>query len=330
VQTRVEACARLHFGLFNLSGLHGRVDGGAGIAVAHPTCSISVRDGTDTVISQKPLSAQMAHSVARAISSFRSKFGLPGCEIEILQGIPEHAGLGSKTACMMALGRALSAHFGLDLDYVDIAGLVGRGGTSGVGVHASEHGGIVIDEGHDFPGEKQTFVPSSASGAWPPPLRARETAPSGCAVVHLRFDAHGLSGAAEKRFFGENCPVPDEETQDLLDTVEQILLPGVQNASLAHINEALGRLQQLGLKAREWDIQSAATRSLRDRWEELRCQRRRDSLPPLCLSSMGPTVFVLTDDAGRATDELSRLGVPADAVSVTAPTATGNLITQAC
>ena len=326
--TTVSAYARLHFGLFNLSGINGRIDGGAGIAIAAPACLVSVREGGPGLSTAQVLSDPMAHAITRMISCYRSKFGLPDCQVKVKKGIPEHVGLGSKTATLMALGRALSAHFGLGLDYIDIAGLAGRGGTSGVGVHTSEYGGVVVDRGHEYPAEKQTFVPSSASAAWPPPIGQRQAAPVGCAIIHLRLDPQGLSGEAEKLFFQQNCPIPDEETQRLLDMVEQILMPGISKASLSQINDGLGRLQQLGMKAREWRIQGDRTRTLRDQWEALRRQHPKDSLPPLCLSSIGPTVFILSEHPERIIAELERLKVPAQAVSVTAPAITGHVITN--
>jgi beta-ribofuranosylaminobenzene 5'-phosphate synthase len=325
VGTRVSACARLHFGLFNLSGVGGKIDGGAGISIMDPACVVSVRECRPDISRYEPADP-IAVAAGRMLGIFKTKFGLPDCLIKIERVIPEHVGLGSKTACLMSLGRALSSQFDLGLDYIDIAGLVRRGGTSGVGIHASEFGGIVVDNGHAYPAEKQDFLPSSAAVAWPPPLRERRSAPAGCVVVHLRLDRQGLSGELEKQFFQRSCPIPADETERLLDMVDQVLVPGIIAASLEQINDGLDRLQRLGMKAREWQIQGKRTKLLRAYWEKRR--RRVPSLPPLCLSSMGPTVFLLSDDPERMSSELMQLGVEQSQIAVTAPARTGSVVTR--
>lgn len=324
--TRVVASARLHFGLFNLSGIDGKVDGGAGIALNDPTCVLTICDDSAGLDLSASVSPAMARAITDVIATFTMKFGLQNCNIRVDQNIPEHVGLGSKTACLMAVGRALSEHFSLGLDCLDLATLVRRGGTSGVGVHVSQFGGIVVDEGHDYPDEKNSFVPSSASGALPPPLRERHAAPDGCAVIHLRLDAQGLSGSAEKRFFQQSCPIPETETFALLDMVENILLPGFRARSLPQINEGLQALQSMGMKAREWQIQGPMTTALRERWEELRAQPSGSKLPPMCLSSMGPTVFMLAYEPRSVVDQLARLGVKRRHIVTAQPSRSGHAI----
>lgn len=256
---------------------------------------------------------------------FRSKFGLPEFHVSFDQTIPEHVGLGSKTASLMALARAVSSHFGLGLGYVELARLVRRGGTSGVGIHASELGGIVVDDGHEYPNEKCSFVPSSASAAFPPSLVVSSAAPEGCEIVHVRLDGVGLSGADEQLFFSKHCPIPESETRRLLEVVETGLMPSIESGCLREINDSLRLLQDLGLKAREWAAQEPETKRLRERWDSL-SGRRALAIPPLCLSSMGPTVFILTDEPRAAVSRLLRLDVPRDLIVVSKPCASGSVI----
>lgn len=268
----------------------------------------------------------MADAIAGTIANFQLKFGLPDCQVIVNQGIPEHVGLGSKTAYLMALARALSRHFSLGLDYMDLAALVGRGGTSGIGIHTSQFGGIVIDAGHHYPDEKSSFVPSSASRALPPPLKERHAAPDECVVIHLRLDTQGLSGKAEKDFFQRHCPIPEQETQRLLSMVDEILLPGIRRGSLPELNEGLQALQGMGMKAREWTIQGPMTQGLRAKWEDARTRQRGISLPPMCLSSMGPTVFMLSDNPESVIAKLGQLGIDRTQISVGRPNISGNVV----
>jgi beta-ribofuranosylaminobenzene 5'-phosphate synthase len=326
VWTRVSTSARLHFGLFNLSGLNHRVDGGAGLALRSPACTVTVREDLSGLRFYRPVSEGMAAAVASVLDAFTSRFNLGRIGLVIDQNIPEHAGLGSKTASLMALGRALSQHFSLGLDYMDIARLIKRGGTSGVGIHASEFGGIVVDAGHVYPAEKSSFLPSSASVAPPAQLAEHRLAPDKCYAIHMRLDSQGLSGACEKSFFQRNCPIPDEETLKLLDVVYAILLPSIKERSLLGINEALAAVQGLGLKAREWAIQRPDTKAVRESWEDARRRRRDVGLPPMCLSSLGPTIFILSDDPESVVAHLIQLGIERRQISIDRPGAGSNLI----
>ena len=300
----------------------GNVDGGAGMALSSPFCDLSIDEGASCVDVSCHLSLNMRKAVTVVISSFRAKFGLPAFRINIRQSIPEHVGLGSKTACLMALASAISQHFSLDVDYMDLARLVSRGGTSGVGVHVSNTGGIVVDAGHTFPDEKQTFAPSGSSLAPPPPLVDARPAPKGCHVVHFRLEDQGISGDLERDFFTRHCPIPEWETRQLQEIADTQLLLAVRNGSLLEINRALSSIQGLGLKAREWSIQGAATQVLNRKW----CESGLSAQLPLCLSSMGPTVFVLTEEPESVQRRLIKYGVPEQSISITHPWSGGYLI----
>jgi beta-RFAP synthase len=205
---------------------------------------------------------------------------------------------------------------------MDLARLVGRGGTSGVGVHVSNTGGIVLDGGHIFPDEKQTFGPSCSSLAPPPPLMEARPAPKGCQVVHFRLEKQGISGDLERDFFTHHCPIPEWETRQLQEIADTQLLPAVRNGSLPGINGALSSIQRLGLKAREWSIQGAATQALNRKWRESGLSAQL----PLCLSSMGPTLFVLTEQPEFVQRKLIKYDVPEQSISITHPWSGGYLI----
>jgi beta-ribofuranosylaminobenzene 5'-phosphate synthase len=324
ILTRVVAPARLHFGLFNETGLDGKVDGGAGMAVSFPVYDLSIDAGSPTIEVSCHVSQDMLKAMSKVIEVFRVKFGLPDFRIMVHQSIPEHVGLGSKTACLMALAQAINHYFSLEVDYIDLARLVGRGGTSGIGVHVSRVGGMVVDAGHIFPDEKRSFTPSSVSSASPPPLVASVSAPERCKVVYFRLEHQGLSGDLECNFFAKNCPIPEWETRQLLEIVDSRLLPGMKAGSLYEINRALSSIQGLGLKAREWSRQGVATRALLQRW------RAADFWPrvPLCLSSTGSTVFVLTDEPELVKRQLVDYGVSPQSISVTDPWSGGYLIEE--
>ena len=82
-----------------------------------------------------------------------------------------------------------------DLNALDMAKIVGRGGTSGIGVESFENGGFIIDGGHKRV-EKPSFLPSSASPATPPPIIARYNFPLDWKIIlAIPNVERGVSGA---------------------------------------------------------------------------------------------------------------------------------------
>ncbi len=90
---------------------------------------------------------------------------------------PSHSGLGSGTQLSLAVAKAILEMNDHDLPIPKIAEIVGRGGTSGIGVASFESGGFILDSGH-MKSIKKEFLPSSASKAAPPTVIARYDFPS--------------------------------------------------------------------------------------------------------------------------------------------------------
>lgn len=328
VLTTVTAPSRLHFGLFNESGWNGKVDGGAGIALSDPSCTVTVWDPSDSHVSPREcLCGGYRCEFERVVSSFSDKFGVPVPKVCLTSAIPPHVGLGSKTATLMALARALCNHYDIPMDATDMARFVGRGGTSGVGIHVSEVGGLIVDDGHRFPEDKDTFVPSSVSVALPPRLRLRCDPQPRWRVVIVELGYQGLSGKAEADFFNRNCPIPLDETVAIADVVDREFLPAITAGNLARLNAALEALQSIGLKRREWEIQHKHVRELRLAWKAL--SRHNPQLPPICLSSMGSTMYLISDHTEPVLHGLERLGVAGPGVKVVSPNASGSSVDRA-
>lgn len=114
--------------------------------------------------------------------------------LNIQQVIPEHAGLGSGTQLVLAIGAAISKLYHLDLTTSQIAMLTGRGNRSGIGIAAFDLGGLLIDGGRKAIGNV-------------PPLLARYDFPKSWRVL-LILDATqpGIHGEEEKEAFN-NLPI---------------------------------------------------------------------------------------------------------------------------
>lgn len=287
----VTAPARLHLGLLNMSGLFDRMDGGLGVSITEPRWQLRAMAADDIRI--VGLRGELHDAATRALQALCVEFSMPGIYIFVEQGVPAHVGLGSKTSLLMALGRAVCQLTGNAFDVTQIAMVVGRGGTSGAGVNLARRGGVVWDAGHRFSAKNGTFGPSSTSVARPPQPITR-LVPSDLFVVHFRYHAVGPSGSAERKIFADTCPLPSDETTRLLLLASGVVLPCMAEAAYGiELQVALAEMQYLGLKRAEWDAQDHVTLRFREHWET------SDVGVALCLSSMGPTMFVLAPDLTR-------------------------------
>jgi beta-ribofuranosylaminobenzene 5'-phosphate synthase len=184
------------------------------------------------------LPKEIAAAVDNAVGKLQSLLNIPRLEVRVTNGVDPHTGLGSKTAILLALGRAASILSGRRLSGASIAQLLGRGGTSGIGVHCFSRGGLVWDAGHVF-SEKGCFAPSSSSLAQPPKAILRLPV-RWLSVVHFRFALSGLHGEDERSAFSTWCPTSNASTVGGLVSVSSLIVPGLL--------ERRENLLQLGLK----------------------------------------------------------------------------------
>ena len=218
----VKTPSRLHFALIDLNGSLGRVDGGVGLSLNYPCFEIVAKPERNVKIVGKACALwdgiETVPYLARAkriIEILRAKYNFDGIRIEIAQAIPSHTGLGSGTQLSLGIAKAICTLYGIDLSVEEAALLVGRGGTSGIGVAAFKMGGFIIDGGHRFPEQKSSFLPSSASGnVAPPPVLFRRDFPDWQVLIVIPNCKH-ISGEQEVRLFKTLCPMEQTTAQQL-------------------------------------------------------------------------------------------------------------------
>ena len=284
---RIETGSRLHLALLDMTGDLGRVDGGLGIALEQPRLVLEAQ--ADDGISTNMYSDIVAPCVERLNEHFDLSAGM---SIEVEEWLPQHVGLGSSTQVLLSVATAYAHINRLHATVRELASVLGRGGTSGIGVAAFEGGGFIMDAGHRFgPGmEKESFVPSRASSASPAPLVFRARLPRDWIIdVVIPQDFHGLSGQAEIDFFQEHCPVDPRETSRLARIVNSVIVPSVLEQNIATFIGGINFLATLGFKAAEIDNQSAPVieilRSLKDITRENAA---------VGMSSFGPTLYAIS------------------------------------
>ncbi len=274
------------------------MDGGIGFAVEEPHWEIEVGRGED--LQGAPLTPEIASAVDIATKRLCRLWNVPPFSVRARSRVDAHAGLGSKTAILLAAGHAAAMLAGRRASADSLARTLGRGGTSGIGVNCFTHGGFVWDAGHVFR-EKGLFAPSS--GCLAPPAKAIVRLPvRWLSVVHFRFAPSGLHGGRERRVFSERCPTPDSGTIRAHLAVSALILPGLLERREELLHRGLKTLQNSGFKKIEWEHQDQISKAFRAYWA---ASKRAETL---CLSSFGPTMYVLTTDPQAVVATINRFG----------------------
>lgn len=284
----VNTPSRLHLALIDLNAQLGRVDGGIGITLDEPGVNLTAEKATGIDASAGDQDhAERARDAATTVIRALDIDG--GASIQ-LEGVPAHVGLGSGTQVSLAAGMAVCHLYDRDVGIRRIAEIVGRGGTSGIGVAAFEGGGFILDGGHRWE-NKGAFSPSAASTAPPPPVLLRRDFPVDWELVLAVPSLSGAHGQREVDIFKEYCPIPIEEVREVSHVILMKMLPALAEEDPVGFGDAIDRIQSIGFKRREVELQSPVVR------RAMRAMRDAGAYG-VGMSSFGPTLYALAEDPG--------------------------------
>jgi beta-ribofuranosylaminobenzene 5'-phosphate synthase len=226
---RIQAPARLHWGLFDISGSLGRRFGGLGVAITNVAVRLKATV-SDTLTADGPDADRVLEFAQRYLAATGLR---GGAHLQIEQAIPNHVGLGSGTKLALAVAQALAALYEQPADPVDLAQAVGRAQRSAVGLWTFAHGGLVVEGGR------------RADDNRPAPLLMQMSMPAHWyCVLAVPDQFKGLSGTAEVVAFKQIAPHADLAAQ-MTHLVLMSLLPALVEEELSEFGAALTRLQQL-------------------------------------------------------------------------------------
>lgn len=289
---RIRTNSRLAFGLLDLNGEIGRIEGGLGLALESPCVELHARRADGLAVSGvEPVPESTRRKFEAMHAVFAERHGTGGIEVRIEKTIPTHRGLGSSTQLALAFGQALNLLYELELSAYEVSVIAKRGGTSGIGCAAFEMGGFLADGGHRFgcAGGKTVFAPSSASTDFAPaPILFQAQLPRAWSVV-LATPAAGRQthGDEERELFSTLCPIPAVEAAQAARIAFLKILPAVVESDLEGFGEGLEAMQRYGLKRLQIDRQTEAVRLTMG-------EMRRLGLRGVGMSSWGPTLFGFT------------------------------------
>ncbi|MCL2115875.1 MAG: beta-ribofuranosylaminobenzene 5'-phosphate synthase [Methanobrevibacter sp.] len=292
----IKTPSRLHMTLIDLNGSYGRADGGIGLTIAKPNLCLKGEEAEKGIaiefnenIANEDIKKESIKKISDSAQKVCSYFDLDtGFHFEVEEAYLPHSGLGSGTQISLATAKLICEHIGKNLNGVELANIVGRGGTSGVGIFSFDHGGFLVDGGHNLK-EKGTFLPSAASPAKPPKLIGRYDFPEDWGIVVAIPQAdHSVTGEKEIDLFQNYCPVPVRDVEQLSHLILMNLLPFLLEKDINSFGSVINRIQNLGFKKVEVSLQPKKVKSLMENMVEWGAYG-------VGMSSFGPTVYGIID-----------------------------------
>ncbi len=277
--------ARLHFSLLDLNGGLGRIDGGFGLAITEPHFRIIAAPAADISVE----STGYTERARAVVERLQTRYPFPGIHLKFTDEIPTHSGFGSGTQLSLGIASAVNVLYNLNLSVLELASIVGRGGTSGIGVAAFDSGGFIVDGGHRYPEEKSSFLPSAAvADIPPPPILLRYDFPAWPLLIALP-NCSKIYGEAELELFRTLCPQPASVAPALSHLLLLQILPALLENDMPRFGDALNRIQTFGWKKVEIDAQGV---ELRQTLEFL----QHNGAFGAGVSSWGPAICAVSED----------------------------------
>ena len=277
---KISTPARLHLGFIDLHGGVGRKFGSVGIALDTPRLELEI-------VPAQALNIQGADDVriARLVEAFDKHYGVESCcNIRIKKTIPAHQGLGSGTQTALAIGQGLANLHSLTLTHHEIAYCLARGRRSGIGIHAFDHGGVLVDAG-----VKDDKLPT---------LIFHHRFPDAWRILLITTKGQdGLHGVGERNAFQQLPQFSKSCAGALSRTVLMKLMPAVVERDFVSFTQAVYKLQ-----AAMKDYFSSVQEQKISRFNSMKLLEYLDKqgIKGIGQTSWGPTLFAITKNQAQA------------------------------
>lgn len=295
----VRTSARLHMGFFDLNGGLGRKFGSLGLSLEEPSLVIGASAASFfDVVGENTVPAETIMRASVIAQQLAAKLKVPDTiSWHIMQHIPEHAGLGSGTQLVLAIGAALSHIYGLRLTTPEIAALSGRGERSGIGIAAFDYGGLLIDGGR--------ISHASTRGPAVPPLLARYHFPEDWRIL-LIFDANkpGVHGEQERVAFNQLPVFSEALAAHLCRHVLMQAMPAMVERDLVAFGNTIRELQT---HVGDYFAPAQGGRYASQLVAKALQYLEQTGVACLGQSSWGPTGFAVLKNALEADNQLQQL-----------------------
>jgi len=225
----VRTPSRLHLGIIDPTGLHGRRYGSIGLTINEPYFEIEAEPSDNLEIS---CNKQYYNSVLETLNTISNRYGVSrNVHIKISREIPMHVGLGSTTQLKLGVATAYLVSKGLSINVEKISETLGRGSISGIGTYAFAHGGFIVDGG-------------VKAGKPPKPIVSLSFPEEWRIIIVIPNVEKGYDEEAEKPIMmevkGDSSLIMEIAYLTLMK-----LIPGIVNKDIVEFGEALSNIQVL-------------------------------------------------------------------------------------
>lgn len=209
----------------------GRMHGSVGVATEEPT--LILRASESDAVSFEGYRVKRLEEYTRKVFEILGVEG--GANIRLDTDIPEHYGFGSGTQLALSVGAAVSRLYGVDIDMIELARLLGRSRRSGVGIHAFMRGGFIVDGGR--PVGNPDIVP---------PLVFRADVPEEWRfVIGLPKIRDRVSGSKENEAFRRLEPPPRSLVAEVSHVVLLQMIPAIIEGDIAAFGASMTAMDSM-------------------------------------------------------------------------------------
>ncbi|MCC7554167.1 MAG: hypothetical protein KO202_06755 [Methanobacteriaceae archaeon] len=296
----IKTPSRLHFGLIDLNGSYGRTDGGIGLTIKKPNFELFGEETEKDIIidfdeslTDERIKEECVNKINSAAEKTIDHFNLDnGFYFKVENAYFPHAGFGSGTQIGLATSKMISEFSGKSTSSIELGKIVGRGGTSGIGIFSFDKGGFILDGGHSLK-EKGTFLPSSASKTNPPQLIARYDFPEEWDIlIAIPKVQSSVSGKKEINIFQDYCPIVKNEVEKLSHVILMNLIPFLLEKDIESFGKSIDLIQTIGFKKVEVNLQEDKVKNLMNKIRDFGGYG-------VGMSSFGPTIFSVYDKTNK-------------------------------
>ncbi|MEM3832350.1 MAG: hypothetical protein QW128_01950 [Thermoprotei archaeon] len=216
----IETGSRIHLGFFNTINSY-TAYGSIGMSLKEPSYMMSV-DVHDSILIENDKSDRVLPICQQIVRLLN----IGGLKIRVFDEIPSHVGFGSTTQLKLALGVSASRLYNLRMSVRDLAGLVGLGFASGIGIASFEDGGFIIDSGR-FLSENKIIPPVTGSNDIPKVISRIKIPTSWRFILATPLHKKGFSEDNERIIMMNPRPMPPSISSEISRLILTGLIPAI-------------------------------------------------------------------------------------------------------
>ena len=297
--------ARVHVSLHQMSDAYTYSYGGFGFFLQDIGWRLKAKQANDTEILGN-VENELRQLGICFLQELKHKLDGPDCTIEVKKSIPLHCGFGAKTSFLCGILFAYCKLTDQLNKLTKLIKLTNRGGVSGIGINSINSGGFILDTGQKKD-NTVTWAPSgSVCNNAIPNIISSWKMPDWYVLLALPNTPKGMYGNDELQFFKRNLPLEKTDVLELAGLVLFELLPGISSSDFEVFCKALLKLQTIGFKKKEWEVQSELTHKTANILYD-------EGVQMVGLSSMGPLLYSIfqsnKSDAERIVVNIEKSGV---------------------